>query len=225
MRVESKPTGFGNTAGRPTAVQPGKAQIDAVQVLFFGKLPPRRLDRRRYPKLKKAFKKLEMMRDQISEVMGIPSETFSLELCEGANASVSRQGEISIGIELLEEHQRDDALLVAILGHEMGHQPWTWPKGDLGRVSRAQLNAMYREGEARADRFAGKALADLGLAPDAICEFLAAAEKFEAHPPADYYPAPVRAQMIRDAFGRRRRTLKNAARFNPAAGLRERELR
>lgn len=200
-------------------------QLDPVFVLLFGKQPPRRLDRRRFPRLKKALKKLGLMTEQISEVLGVSAETFSVELCEGNNACVSREGEISVGIELLEEHQRDDELLVAILSHEMGHQPWTWPQGSVGKLTRKQRNALLREEEAKADRFAGKALADLGLAPDAICKFLIALEKFETHPPADYYPAPVRAQMIREAFRRRRRTLKDAARFNPAAALRERELR
>ena len=96
-------------------------------------------------------------------------------------------------------------MLVAIIGHEMGHQPWTWPTSDVSRLTRAQLNAMAREEEAKADRFAGRVLAELDASPKAICAFLRAAEAFEEHKPQDYYPAEVRASMITSACDRRTR--------------------
>ncbi len=193
--------------------------------LLFGKRPPKLVDRRRYPSLKKSLKKLDLAKEQLADVLGAPESAFSVELCEGENASINRGGRIAFGLELLGLHRKDDDLLVAVLAHEIGHQPWTWPDDDLSRLTKAQLDALYREEEAKADRFAGRALADLGLDPDAICEFLLAAESFEAHKPSDYYPAETRAKMIRDAFGRRRRMLENAAKLNPQALARSRELR
>jgi hypothetical protein len=50
-------------------------------------------------------------------------------------------------------------------------------------------------------------LAELGAKPDALCEFLLAHESFEAVKPSDYYPADVRAQMIRAAFSKRDKAL------------------
>ena len=73
-----------------------------------------------------------------------------------------------MGEQLLEEHAQDDELLVGIIGHEIGHRPWTWPKPEqLQGLTRAQLNQLHRDEEAKANRFAGRVLADLGLTPTA----------------------------------------------------------
>jgi hypothetical protein len=196
-----------------------------MAVLLFGKRPPRLVDKRRYPRLRRALRKLEAVKDQIAEVAGRHPGELSIELCEGDNASISRGGQIAIGVELLGRHKDDDDLMVAVLGHEIGHQPWTWPNHDLSRLTRKQLDALYREEEAKADRFAGRVLADLGADPDSVCEFLLAAERFESKKPVDYYPAEVRARMIRQAFGRRKRSLRDALAYYPALAARSRDLR
>ena len=193
--------------------------------LLFGKQAPKLVDRRRYPSLKKALKKLDLSKQQIAEALGAPEAFFSIELCEGSNASINRQGQIAFGLELLDEHQKDDELLVAVLAHEIGHAPWTWPSGDLGRLTKKQIDAIYREEEAKADRFAGRALAELGLSPDAVCEFLLEHAKFEKHPPSDYYPAQERVALIRGTFTRRKRVLANVAHLSPRVLQRMRELR
>ncbi len=208
--------------GSPWIQRPGAGPLGQ---LLFGKAPPKLVDRRRYPSLKKALKKLDLSKQQIAEALGAPEEFFSIELAEGSNASINRQGQIAFGLELLEEHQKDDELLVAVLAHEIGHAPWTWPSGDLGRLTKKQIDQIYREEEAKADRFAGKALAELGLSPDAICEFLLKAAKFEKHPPSDYYPAKDRAALIRQTFSKRKRVLENVAHLSPRVLQRMRELR
>ncbi len=53
-----------------------------------------------------------------------------------------------------------------------------------------------------------------------VIAFLAA-EKFEAHKPADYYPADVRAKVIRDAFRRRVNALKEGRALPDARGAGE----
>jgi Peptidase family M48 len=180
---------------------------------------------RSHPHLKRALRKLRAVKDQIGELLGLPEDALSVELCEGSNASITRDGRIGVGVQLLERHAGDDDLLVAILGHEIGHQPWTWPEGNLGPLNQRQLQELYREEEAKADRFAGRVLAELGADPSRICEFLQAAERFEQTRPRDYYPADVRARIIRDAFRRRARSLEEAKRVNPLLGLKRRELR
>ncbi len=163
--------------------------------------------------------------DQISEIVGRSASDFSLELCEGDNASINRQGQIAVGVELLEAFQGNDDFLVALLGHEIGHKPWSWPNHDLSSLTKKQLDELYREEEAKADRFAGKVLAELGVSPDAICEFLIERETFEGRTPSDYYPAPMRAEIIREAFRRRTQMLKSGAAVFGGAPSRSRNLR
>jgi hypothetical protein len=181
-----------------------------MAVILFGKRRPRRVDKRKYPGLRRALRKLEGIKDQIAELAGFPASEIELGLCEGGNAFISHDAEISVGVGLLSRHQQDDDLLVAVLGHEIGHQPWSWKVPDVSGMTRADLDHLRREEEAKADRFAGRALADLGADPESICRFLLDAARFESHPPGDYYPAEDRARMIRDAFRRRESSRRNA---------------
>lgn len=200
-------------------------QPTSIDVVLFGKRAARLVDPRRYPKLIKGLRKLGMAKDQIADVLGVTDNTFSVALAEGDNASINRQGQIAFGLELLEKYETNDALLVAVLAHEIGHQPWKWPTGNLAHLTKKALDVLSREEEAKADRFAGRALADLAVSPDPICDFLIAHGKFEKHPPADYYPATIRAEMIREAYSRRRRALTTAAHLSPRALERQRQLR
>jgi hypothetical protein len=227
MKISLPGTGSAATGGNVGQGVPWirRGEPHPLSALLFGKRPPKLVDRRKHPKLRRGLRKLELIGEQVSDILGAPSSLFSVELCEGDNASISRQGQIAFGLELLERHQGDDDLLVAVMGHEIGHQPWTWPQGDLSGLNRRQLDALYREEEAKADRFSGRVLAELGLSPDAVSEFLLASAHFEAHPPTDYYPASTRVKMIREAYARRRRALDAGMRWSPAHAARARELR
>lgn len=204
---------------------PSLAQPHPIAVLLFGKQPVRRLDRRKFPRLAKGMRKLELARDQISEILGVPSGTFEIDLAEGGNASISRDGRIAFGIELLEQHQDDPDVLVGVLGHEIGHQPWTWPRGNLAGLKTAQLQQLYRQEEAKADRFAGRVLAELEMDPEPLCRLLLGDGRFEQGHSLEYEPPEVRVRMIREAFQRRRRALEAGRRWNPALAARARELR
>ena len=208
-------TSLGQSASMPRAVG-GQQSIDIV---LFGKRPARLVDPRRFPHLKKAMRKLGMAKDQLADVLGVSENTFSVALAEGENASINRGGQIAFGLELLEKHERDDALLVAVMAHEIGHQPWKWPKGDMSHLTKKAIDQISREEEARADRFCGKALADLAVSFDPICDFLLAHGKFEN------YPAVERVEMIQAAFTKRRRALNTAAHLSPRALERQRQLR
>lgn len=197
----------------------------SLGALLFGKRPPRLVDSKKHPELRRGLGKLRLMKDQIAEVLGVFSGTFEVELCEGSNASISRDGRISFGVGLLSRHQADDDLLVAVLGHEIGHEPWSWPDKDLSALGPKRLALLYREHEAKADRFSGRVLAELGKSPDALCSFLSRLARFEKHPPMDYYPAAVRVRMVREAFRRRKRAIETAGALNPALMARRRELR
>lgn len=215
-------------AGRfaPPTPMPKLAQPHPISVVLFGRAPPKVLDKKKHPKLGKAMKKLDGLVDQISESLGQSPETFALELAEGSNAMVDREGTLYVGKDLLEQRPDDDDFWVAVMGHEIGHQPWTWPTGNLAHLTRAQLNHLSREEEAKADAFAGRVLADLGADPDALCAFLVGAEKFEGGKlPKNYYPAEMRADIIRRAFVSRRSTTKRVAASFPEWTQRTRNLR
>lgn len=215
-------TTFSQAGGSPQILRP---DAGALGQILFGKNPAKLVDKRKYPSLRKALKKLGLSMEQIAEATGLPDEAFTLELAEGNNASINRDGQIAFGVDLLSEHEDNDDLLLGILGHEMGHAPWSWPEGDLGPLTQAQINHLCREEEAKADRFMGKALAELGMSPDAICDFLVRLSKFETHPPADYYPAEERAELIRSTFSARKRVLNNVKHLSPRVLQRMRELR
>lgn len=176
--------------------------------LLFGKRPPKLVDKKKHPKLRRSLSQLEDLSEHVALLLGRSSEReFTLELCEGDNACISRDGQIAFGVEFLEENQDDHDLLLGVLGHEIGHQPWSWPNHDLSALTKAQLDQLYREEEAKADRFAGRALADLGGSPDSLEKFLAKHGKgFEEQQSNEYYPVAVRVDMIRKAFERRKRT-------------------
>jgi hypothetical protein len=214
VKVSFNPAGVatstGTMAGGQTPLLIGANQPHPMAVLLFGKRPAPLVDKRRFPKLAKALRKLKHLRGQIGELVGLGDDDGDggVDLSQGSNASIGRDGRIRFGVELLDEREDDDDFLVAVIGHEVGHQPWSWPSFNLAGMTKKQLDAMYREEEAKADRFAGRALAELGADPESACAFLINAERFEAHKPSDYYPAEVRAEMIRDAFSRRLRALK-----------------
>jgi hypothetical protein len=213
-----------NTSSPQTPwIRPGEPH--PMSVLLFGKKPPKLLDRRRYPTLKKAMRKLDALKDQVAEIMGQSPAELAVELAEGQNASISREGRIFVGIGLLQRHEQDDDFWVAVMGHEIGHAPWTWPKGNLGNLTKAQLDHLYREEKAKADRFAGRVLAELGADPESVIRFLVKAEQFEGHTPSDYYPAQVRAEIIRQAYQHRRRVRADAGSMFPELLLRGRDLR
>jgi len=220
-------TSTGTMAGGGTPFLGGVSQPHPMAVLLFGKRPAPLADRRKHPRLAKALRKLKHLKDQIGELAGMGEEDGGVDLAEGRNASIGRDGRIRYGRELLEETEDDDDFLVAVVGHEIGHQPWTWPTFNLAGMSKRALDAMYREEEAKADRFAGRALAELGASPDSVCNFLIAAERFEAHKPTDYYPAEVRAEIIRGAYSRRLKALQRPRLVLPgiAGRSRARDLR
>lgn len=229
MKVQG-PNVFGtqlnsSTLGQsPAQVRPGENQ--GVALLLFGKRPPRLLNPRRLTKKQqKGLRKLKTMEEQLCDVMGVAENTFEVALCEGDNACVGQDGLIRFGEKLLEEHGEDHDLLMAIMAHEMGHQPWTWPKGNLAHLKKSALKRLYREEEARADSFAGKALAAMGLSPDSVERFLLRAEAFEGGQSEEYYPAQDRAALIRAEWKKEHRRIVEGARFNPRALERTREIR
>ncbi|MFN0061841.1 MAG: hypothetical protein ACKVPX_04910 [Myxococcaceae bacterium] len=196
-------TTFAGQSGRPPLI----VQPHPMAVLLFGKRPPRRVDARRYPSLKKALRKLLGIRDDVAALIGLDGDDFPLSLAEGSNASISQHCEVFIGLQLLAKHERDTDLLVGIIGHEIGHNPRDWPRLPPAGISQKKRLEIVRLEEDKADRFSGRAMADLGASPEPLCIFLENHAGFESKANAEYFPPDVRARSIRDAYRRRMRRL------------------
>ncbi|MBL9037339.1 MAG: hypothetical protein JNG84_02385 [Archangium sp.] len=208
MKIRSAGTSGSSLLGGQSQAPIGRTHSHPMAAVLFGKRPPKLVDKRAFPKLSKGLRKLTDLKEHIATAMGRSAGTFSLELCEGQNACISREGQIAFGVELLAQFQGDDDLLLGVLGHEIGHQPWTWPNHDLSSLSRSMLDVMYREEEAKADRFAGRMLAELAGDPRPVQQFLLSnAKGFEQKQSPEYYPPGVRVDMIQGAYDRRRRMM------------------
>jgi hypothetical protein len=225
VKINSSQLGLSSSLlGKPVA-QPNFTFAHPMEILLFGQTPPRRVDKRKHPKLAKAFLKLEQIADQVAELVGRNADHFPILPCEGYNACISALGQISFGIELLEQYEKDHDLLIGVLGHEIGHRPWTWQRINLQGLSRTALQKLRREEESKADSFAGWVLAELGGDPASLCRFLMECAAFEPHPTSDYHPAEVRAELIRSTFQARANALGVGKALAGAQPMRRRYLR
>ena len=225
MKIQGAGLQISTSLGGQLPFVPVQTTAHPMSVLLFGKRPPRRVDARRYPSLKKALRKLRAIAGQVAELVGRDEDDFPVALCEGDNAAISQDSELFVGVDLLQGHERDSDLLLGIAGHEVGHRPWTWDRNAARGLNRAQLNQLYCEEEAKADRAAGRFLADLGASPDPLCAFLEAHETFEGRQSPEYYPVPIRIRMIREAYARRMRERRLRRNIMGISGRESRDLR
>jgi hypothetical protein len=97
----------------------------------------------------------------------------------------------------LEEEGDKPGVLVGALAHEIGHRPKRWGRYRIEReLSKEEMQAICREEEAKADAFAGTALAEMHISPEPIVEFL---QKIQEQPHPEYFPVDVRADIIKEA--------------------------
>jgi hypothetical protein len=132
---------------------------------------------------------------------GDADEDYSIVLADGTIAMIDAEGNIFVGAGFLASFGDVPEVLVGALAHEIGHRPKRWGDTKVKRqLSREEIEYICRHEETRADIFAGKALAEMGLSPDPICDFLSAVEE-KPHP--EYFPAAVRGEVIREAHAGR----------------------
>jgi hypothetical protein len=168
-----------------------------VQTVLFGAQLPKVLDISQFPQLAEQMRWLKKQKTKLAEFAGDADAEYEIVLAEGRSACIDPEGRIYLGAELVDISDAVPELLIGVLAHEVGHRPKTWkayPKGQ-GRQELAQL---ARDEEAKADRFAGRALAALGCSPAQLCNFLRKVGHFEKQP-ENYYPVETRVQMIIEA--------------------------
>lgn len=138
---------------------------------------------------------LQKLRRKLKLLSGIDAK---LVLAKNTVGAADNKGCVYLGVELLKQHAKNDPLIAAIMAHEWGHLISNMVKaGNLEHLSWDQIFELRREEEAAADTFCGRMLALMGYSPDAICNFLKAAEK--GNPTVKYYAAPIRAAIIKEA--------------------------
>jgi hypothetical protein len=168
-----------------------------VQQVLFGGIKPPIVDPAHYPMLAAQIALLKKYRSKLSTMAGDDEDEYPMVLADGTIAMIDAEGRIYMGVRFLAEHGDEPATLVGVLAHEIGHRPKRWSQYRIEReLSREEMQAICREEEAKADTFAGMALAEMELSPEPMIELLSVLEE-RPHP--EYFPAKVRGEIIRDA--------------------------
>ncbi len=141
-----------------------------------------------YGAIQKAKRKLRLLSGKDAKVV----------LAKNTVGAADNKGNVYLGVEFLEEHGGNDALLSSVMAHEWGHLISNTSKhGSLDHLSWDEIFKLRREEEAAADVFCGRMLAMMGYSPDAICDFLMRAQK--GNDTLKYYAAPIRGAIIKEA--------------------------
>lgn len=183
-----------------------------VQDELFGRPKPKVVDADD-ANLTAQLARLHTFRKKLARLAGDSEDDYDLVLAEGTIAMIDDKGLIYVGKRFLLENQERLDVLVGVLAHEIGHRPKRW--GEYKQVvalSKEDKEKLCRTEETRADYFAGRALAELGLRPEPLIEFLRAVQ-VQPHP--EYFSAELRAEAIREGYDDGRRQANNRKAFFP----------
>lgn len=171
---------------------------EQVEDSLFGKKKPPLLDEDEFPDAAQVLAKLDKYRKKIVLLIGDPETDYFLQLADGTIAMIDTHGMIMIGIRFLMKFKDNMPVLVGAIAHEIGHRPKRWAEyKEKKSLNIAELQKLCRYEETRADLFAGRALAELGLSCEPMIQFL---KDLEEGPHPEYFPAKMRADVIREGF-------------------------
>lgn len=193
---------FGQVGARPRGAEKAETLGQQVQQELFGKKKPRVLDDDDKDTAAQ-MARLHAVAKKLARLAGDHEDDYRLVLAEGTLAMIDQTGTIYVGRAFLLDHADRVDLLVGVVAHEIGHRPKRWSDHRAERPrTKDELHELCRLEETRADFFAGRALAELGLSPDPLCELLLSLEKRSGERPhPEYFPAKLRAEVIREGFG------------------------
>lgn len=147
---------------------------------FIGEPIPRRADPRELdPNIAAMFGATGVL-TRLAKKLGVLSKRKHKKLIPAHNtiACVDDGDNIYVGVEFLERHGENEALVAAILAHEWGHMISDLPRGvNWSHLTWEEVFELRREEEAYADGFAGRALYMLGYPPESMQQFLKILEK------------------------------------------------
>ncbi|MES2504843.1 MAG: hypothetical protein V4534_08200 [Myxococcota bacterium] len=189
---------FGPDWSGPVSGSQATSLGDQVEDSLFGKKKPPLLDEDEFPDAAQVLAKLDKYRRKIVHLMGDVEEDYRLQLADGTIAMIDAHGTIMIGIRFLMKFKDRMEVLVGAIGHEIGHRPQRWAEYKQQKpLNVAELQKLCRYEETRADLFAGRALAELGMSCEPMITFL---KDMEEGPHPEYFPAKMRADVIREGF-------------------------
>ena len=185
-------------AGTPQKAEEAKPIGEQVQDALFGKKTPQSLDEDEFPDMKDLLRDLDRYRRKFASMAGDPEDDYRLQLADGTIAMIDGHGTIFLGIKFLRQFITNREVIIGALAHEIGHRPQRWGEYKAKKdLSKDELDQLCRYEETRADLFAGRGLAELTLNCEPMIRFL---EEIEEGPHPDYFPAKMRADVIREGF-------------------------
>ena len=204
-RIEGGLSSQLNPFGPQWSTQKSAEQVPQVgaqiQQALFGRAKPPLLDPAQFPQLAEQLRLLNRYKKKLAAMAGDEDDDYEVVLAEGTIAQIDENGTIYVGARFLAAFSDKPEVLVGVLAHEVGHRPKRWGEYRVRRqLTHEELSALCRHEETRADLFAGKALAEMDLDAEPLVEFL---ERIEQGPHPEYFPAKVRAEIIRDAHAGR----------------------
>ena len=172
-----------------------------IQQVLFGRPIPRVVDPADFPELAAMLRRLGGFKKRILNMVGETDDdgAYDILLAEGNLAMIDGDAKIYLGVDFVAANLSQEEVLVGALAHEIGHRPKRWRalQHQVRRqLTKEEVDAICRHEETRADIVAGKALAELGMRWEPLAEFLL---RHETGPHPQYFPAAVRAEVIRDA--------------------------
>lgn len=188
---------------------------EQVQQTLFTRPRPTLTDLARHPELLEMLATLNKFRRKLAVMAGDKEDDYTIVLADDAIAAIDEHGTIYMGVAFLRGYAHSLDTLVGALAHEIGHRPHRVAalKASLPRnLTTRELQALCLHEEIRADTFAGKALAELGMAWEPLAEFLAFVQ---VRPHPEYLPAAQRAQVLREAHQGRRFRADNRRKLFP----------
>jgi hypothetical protein len=205
---------FGPNWGKSKAQSTGGSQTvgEQVQSELFGKKKPQVLDEDDAD-ISRLMGRLHAFRKKLARLAGDEEEDYDLTLAAGTIAMIDDKGLIYVGKGFLLDYAENLDLQVGVLAHEIGHRPKRWNEYRASiPLTKEDKEKLCRLEETRADYFAGRALAELGLECDPVIAFLKAVST-QPHP--EYFSAKLRAECIREGFDDGSRKANNRRKFFP----------
>lgn len=201
-RIQSGTTSVLNPFGPewPTAKRAEESRPvgEQVQDALFGKRKPDQLDLDEHPEVKELLAMLDRYRKKFAVMAGDGESDYRLQLAKGTIAMVDEKGTIFVGLPFLLQFETHPEVLIGAIAHEIGHRPQRWAEyKSQAMLTKEELDSLCRYEETRADLFAGQALAEMNISPEPMIQFL---ENIEEGPHPDYFPATMRADVIREGY-------------------------
>ena len=209
MRIDPNISSQLNTTNlnTPNESQQVKPLGEQIQQTLFGRVKPPLLDPTNFPDLAVLIRMMNRYRKKLATLAGDGEDEYDVVLADDIIAAIDENGTIFMGAAFLRKHQNQPEILIGALAHEIGHRPKRWKNARFKQrrnLTPMEMNALCQVEETRADMFAGRALAELGMSCEPIVEFLNAVQ---VRPHPQYLPAADRAEIIREAHrGRAYRT-------------------